>query len=268
MSRTEDFQRYGPEQGIRVFRQRTKLVRRKVSDEVVEDLMMQLFEGRLRTGDRLDLAAIAASLGLSQAPVREAVLALERDGVLTTAYHRGVFVAPFTPESVRESFELYGALSGLAAGNVARYQDGEVISALQHIVQEGRKATKDEEVARLHWEFRNILHHSGASVRVRNLLRNFGGVLPASPSIQFGFLSERISDLQSMFRPIRSGDREAAAHAVYDSTNRACMRVIRSLEDRGVFQPPDADLTTAVEPESSGRNLLVRLLATTQGGAG
>ena len=72
-----------------------KLIRSKTSDEVAERLLEMIFAGELQSGDRIDLDAVAEQLGVSRAPVREALLALERDGVIEMPYHRGAFVARF-----------------------------------------------------------------------------------------------------------------------------------------------------------------------------
>ncbi len=244
-------------------RKSPRLVRRKVSDEVIDYLMAELFNGHLRSGDRLDVAAIAASLGVSPSPVREALVVLERDGVLTTVYHRGVFVAPFTAESVLESFELFGALSGLAASKVARDSDPEVISMLETLVQEERKAASEEVVVQVHWEFRNVLHHHGASQRVRNLLRNFVGIIPASASILMVAETprQRSADLQRMMRTIRAGDPDEAAGAAYDISARAGRRVVQALEERGVFEPRDSSRPPSVTMGADDRRSFMRLLS-------
>ena len=247
-----------PEQGVPP----TRLVRRKVCDEVVDYLMVELFNGRLRTGDRLNMAGIASSLGISHAPVREAVIVLERDGVLTTVYHRGVFVAPFTPESVLESFELYGALSGLAASHVARLQESETMATLDAIVREMRKSSGQETLVRLHREFRRVVHRSGASLRVRNLLRNFGGILPASVAVLSvpEALEESTAQVQKILRAIRAGDPHAAAEAAYRSSSRAGWRVIRALEQRDVFEPRSSSLTRMHKDGRDDQKLFMGLL--------
>ncbi len=64
--------------------QSRSIVRRRVSDAVFESVMLELFNGNLRSGERLDLAATASSLEVSHALVREAVVMLESDETRTT----------------------------------------------------------------------------------------------------------------------------------------------------------------------------------------
>src|SRR4029077_15142230 len=75
--------------------------------------------GKLRSGDRVDRNEIAQDLGLSRVPIQEAVVQLEHDGVLSTQYHRGAYVERFDESVVREHYELYGLLSGIASGRAA-----------------------------------------------------------------------------------------------------------------------------------------------------
>jgi len=60
-----------------------------------------LFEGRIRPGDRIDQDEIAASLGISRQPVREAVLGLASEGLLLIRPRKGVFVGRFDAKLVR-----------------------------------------------------------------------------------------------------------------------------------------------------------------------
>ena len=244
--------------------QSTRIERRKVSDAVVEFLMLELFNGNLRGGDRLDVAAIASSLGVSHAPVREALVVLERDGVLTSEYHRGVFVAPFTPESVLEGFELYGVLSGIAASRVAHLQDADTIDQLNDVLRELRKASDPGDVYYLHWKFRSVVHHKGASLRVQNLLRNFGGMLQASVSLLGPEgVREGGAGLREVFQAIRTPDPIAAAESTYRTSSRTGWRVIRTLEQRGVFSGTLGG--ASLKEESSERKSLIRIAVSESG---
>ncbi|HTN81079.1 MAG TPA: GntR family transcriptional regulator, partial [Acidimicrobiales bacterium] len=105
----------------------------KTSSAVVDYVLEELFAGRLRSGDRIDLNEIGRKLDVSRIPVREAVLILERDGIVSTRYHRGVYVEPFDAQSILDDFEIIGHLSGIAVRQLAEKQDDETIDALQTV---------------------------------------------------------------------------------------------------------------------------------------
>lgn len=70
--------------------------------------------GRFRPGDRLTEQALAAEVGVSRGPVRDALRQLEREGLVQLAPHRGAVVSML---GLREAYEFYivrGHLEGLA----------------------------------------------------------------------------------------------------------------------------------------------------------
>src|SRR6185312_512624 len=91
----------------------------KEKDLVVTHVVNLVLTGKLRSGDRLDRGEIADELGLSRVPVQEALVQLERDGVVSTQYHRGAYVERFDENAVREHHELYGVLNGIASARAA-----------------------------------------------------------------------------------------------------------------------------------------------------
>ncbi|MGE4337605.1 MAG: FCD domain-containing protein, partial [Pigmentiphaga sp.] len=57
-------------------------------------------------GQKLSEAALASSLGVSRAPVREAFRALEEAGLVTISKNRGVFVREFTAKDVKDLYDI------------------------------------------------------------------------------------------------------------------------------------------------------------------
>src|SRR5689334_12612381 len=62
------------------------------SQQVAGHIRRMIFEQRLRAGERVPQDEIAAELRVSRVPVREAVIALDREGWLTSRPHLGAFV--------------------------------------------------------------------------------------------------------------------------------------------------------------------------------
>jgi len=76
--------------------------------------ILQLLERGELDGARLRDTALAARLGVSRTPVREALLDLVRTGALASDHGRGFRVAPLDPIEIRELGQILGALEGLA----------------------------------------------------------------------------------------------------------------------------------------------------------
>lgn len=81
----------------------------------VEGLRQALVTGALAPGDRIRQEEIAESLGVSLAPVREALAILEQEGQVTYFPRRGYFVAELDLGEMREIYELRALLEERAA---------------------------------------------------------------------------------------------------------------------------------------------------------
>jgi len=90
------------------------LVLKSLREQVYDHLRQLLNRGDLRPGSFLDLDALAAGLGVSRTPLRDALLQLEAEGFVTILPRRGVQVRELTREDVRHLYEVVGALEGAA----------------------------------------------------------------------------------------------------------------------------------------------------------
>jgi DNA-binding GntR family transcriptional regulator len=88
-------------------------------DAVYTHLRREILEGGLKSGDVINERTVAESLGASRVPLREAMIQLERDGLITVVPRRGAFVRTFTGQEVQHLYELREALEGLAAARAA-----------------------------------------------------------------------------------------------------------------------------------------------------
>src|SRR4051794_36856074 len=79
------------------------LVRPKSLTDLAHDSIRQLIVGgELAMGAQLSEATLAAQLGISKTPVREALLRLRVDGLIDIQAQRGTFVFSLTPRQVEE----------------------------------------------------------------------------------------------------------------------------------------------------------------------
>lgn len=81
-------------------------VRRGLRDDVYDRILDLLLSGRAEPGTRLGIDAIARELDVSPTPVREALVQLERTGLVTREALKGYRVAPpLTAEQIAELFD-------------------------------------------------------------------------------------------------------------------------------------------------------------------
>jgi DNA-binding GntR family transcriptional regulator len=83
--------------------------------DVVAHLLASIFQGALPAGTRLIIRKLAAQLGISATPIREALVELEAIGVVQFIHNRGAIVKPFGPQQLREVYHLRRILEAEAA---------------------------------------------------------------------------------------------------------------------------------------------------------
>ena len=214
------------------------LIRKKTSSAVVDYVLEELFAGRLRSGDRVDLDEVGRALDVSRIPVREALLILERDGIVSTRYHRGVYIEPFDAASILDDFEIIGLLSGVAVRRLAEKQDPEPIAMLRKLVDELKVANPEDrgEVFRLVQEILTLEHRAGGSRRLRAELRAYTGFLPAALRIQTRRSHQAIVRAHArVVTAIAAGAGEKAAQYRLEDFRGAGRDIVRELERRGVL---------------------------------
>ena len=97
-----------------------------------------ILRGELPPGERLGEEALAERLGVSRTPIRQALPALAREGLLAAAGRRGYVVRSFSPQDVLDAIETRGLLEGLAARRIAeKGATPELIRSLKECLSQG-----------------------------------------------------------------------------------------------------------------------------------
>mgnify|MGYP000303341591 CR=1 FL=1 len=80
--------------------------RRVLADEVTDDLRDAIVSHELEPGRKLTEDELAAQLGVSRGPVREALMRLEREGLVVIERHRGATIASWNRQDIEEIYSL------------------------------------------------------------------------------------------------------------------------------------------------------------------
>jgi DNA-binding GntR family transcriptional regulator len=91
-----------------------------LADQAYEALRAAIVSGELPWGERITERGLAARLGVSATPVREALRRLEQERLVERTGPRSLRVANMTADARAESSELEAALEGVAAKLAAR----------------------------------------------------------------------------------------------------------------------------------------------------
>jgi DNA-binding GntR family transcriptional regulator len=211
--------------------------RTKTSAAVVDYVLEQLFAGAFRSGDRIDQDQLGEVLGLSRLPVREALVILERDGIVSLKYHRGAFVEPFDAESILDDFEIMGLLSGVAVRRLATKHDLETVAVLQGLLEDLR-TTRPSDKGRIFELVSQMMifeHRAGGSRRLRAQLRGHAGFLPHAFQLIDRSHAATVTAHAEVIEAVARGDGERAAQHRLEDFRDAGRSVVRELRRRGVI---------------------------------
>jgi DNA-binding GntR family transcriptional regulator len=138
------------------------IVRQSLADVVAERLREQILNGDLHEGEQLRQDAIAKEFQVSRIPVREALLHLEAEGLITTVANRGAVVSALSPEEIEELFDIRSVLECHALRLAIPNMTEEHFALAEKVLKEYERALdKDAEVGtwgQLNWKFHSALY--------------------------------------------------------------------------------------------------------------
>jgi len=111
--------------------QAARIGRRPLHEEAVDQLRDLIVRGELAPGTRLNERVLAAQLGISRTPLREAFKLLAAEGLVDLLPNRGAIVAPIEPARISETLAVMGALEGLAGELACRNASAERIAEIR-----------------------------------------------------------------------------------------------------------------------------------------
>jgi len=200
--------------------ERTRLV-----DEVTTHLRELILTQEIPAGSQLLQVDLAEKLGVSRTPLREAFRILERDGLVRISNgNRTVEVVSWTPDELRDLYEVREVVDGLAARLVARKGmskdlDRVLKRALDQMERAVTKLDHQVQVA-AHTTFHAaIAEHCGNSrvIALLPLIRLTGAAVhPALEGAYHGveepraLLLEGLEHHRAIYQALRDGDERAA----------------------------------------------------------
>ncbi|MCC7371320.1 MAG: GntR family transcriptional regulator [Chloroflexi bacterium] len=113
-------------------------------DEVVGAIERAVSIGAIAPGQRLVEAEIARQMGISKAPVREALRELERLGLVVSYPRRGTFVTEITPLVVSEAFSLRAALEVYAGRLAIQHWTESDLQQMEALLEEADATLHDQ----------------------------------------------------------------------------------------------------------------------------
>lgn len=138
-----------------------------------------VLSGELRPGSRVTVRPIADQLGLSPTPIRAALAALQRQGLLEAQEHRGYFVPKLGREDMLEIYELREAVDSIASRRAAKSTSrADLVATLEELLEQQRRCVADGDIdayGELDILFHKTIWHGSGNRRLVSVADNLLG---------------------------------------------------------------------------------------------
>jgi len=129
----------------------------KISDQIRLRIESAIASGELEPGDAIDDAALASQHKVSRTPVREALLQLQAQGILSSTPRGGCIVAKMNLQQLLSLWELLAELEGVAVRLACERMTQDEIKALVKQHRSSQKLAKNEDMEG--WQEANLKFH-------------------------------------------------------------------------------------------------------------
>ncbi|GAB4099583.1 GntR family transcriptional regulator [Sinomonas halotolerans] len=187
-------------------------------DNVYESIRDAIVDGTLAPGERLRDSELEQWLGVSRTPIREALLRLERAGLVVSEPGRSTTVAPYDPEATRHAREVVAALHELVTRLAAPSLDEALLARMAEANAAFAAAVEagDVEAAlAADGDFHGVLIAASGNPVAASALEQAGPVLRRAERLRFGGREAHgsVAVHEEIIDCLRRGDAEGAALA-------------------------------------------------------
>lgn len=212
--------------------------RPQLSEDVARIIRRRIFDGTYAAGSYVRLDQLAAELGISVTPVREALFALCAEGLINQQPRRGFVVLPVTGRDVTDVANVQahvgGELAARAATNITDDQLHE-LKQIQAQLEDAYAGGEDERTVRLNHEFHRAINVAADSPKLAQLMSQITRYAPESvfPAIE-GWPEQSMQDHRRILSALKKRDDKLARAAMAEHLAAGAVPLIDHLISRGV----------------------------------
>lgn len=215
-------------------------IRPQLAEDVAGLVRRRIFDGSYRAGSYIRLDQLAAELGISVTPVREALFGLTAEGLLTQQPRRGFVVLPVTRRDIADVAEVQAYIGGVLASRAACQITAEQLAELDRIQGRLEAAYADgdhESAVRLNHEFHRGVNVAAASPKLAQLMSHTTRYALESvfPTVA-GWPARAAREHRKVLAALRKGDAEQARGAMAKHLCAGSKPLIEHLTRLGVVE--------------------------------
>jgi phosphonate utilization transcriptional regulator len=212
----------------------TLLQTSSLSSVVQSELERMILSGELPPGEKLTEVALAARLGVSRGPLREAFRMLEEAGLVRTEKNRGVFVRDLPVEEAIEIFDLRAAMDELVGRRLAAGIAPAALKEIRGLVDQMEQAVKVRDTDAYHLlnlRFHDRLVELAGNRKLTDVYRKLIKELSLFRRLNLtdaGLMPVSVGQHRQIVKAIAAGDAEAAGRAMHEHVMESKERTIRN----------------------------------------
>ncbi len=213
--------------------------RPQLAEDVARIVRRRIFDGTYAAGTYVRLDQLAAGLGVSVTPVREALFGLKAEGLLDQQPRRGFVVRPVTVRDITDVSDVQahigGELAARAAANISDVRLSE-LTRIQSDLEVAYAADDGEGAVRLNHEFHRAINVAADSPKLAQLMSQITRYAPESvfPTID-GWPEQSNDHHRRVLDALARRDQALARTAMSEHLAAGAAPLIEHLTRRGVI---------------------------------
>lgn len=212
--------------------------RPQLAEDVARFVRKRIFDGTYAAGEYVRLDQLAAELGISVTPVREALFELKAEGLLAQQPRRGFVVLPVTGRDLTDVSNVQAHIGGELAARAAVNISDEQLRNLERIqsdLEEAYAAGDDEQAVRLNHEFHRAINVAADSPKLAQLMSQITRYAPESvfPVIS-GWPEKSNEHHRRLLKALACHDEDLARAEMSEHLAAGAKPLIEHLTERGV----------------------------------
>jgi DNA-binding GntR family transcriptional regulator len=214
------------------------VARPQLAEDVARFVRKRIFDGTYKARQYIRLDQLAADLGISVTPVREALFELKAEGLLAQQPRRGFVVLPVTGRDLTDvsNVQAYigGELAARAAANITDEQLRE-LEKIQSELEDAYAGDDDDRAVRLNHEFHKAINVAADSPKLAQLMSQITRYAPESvfPTIT-GWPEKSNTHHRRLLAALEKRDEDLARTAMSEHLAAGAKPLIAHLTSRGV----------------------------------
>lgn len=172
---------------------------KSLKDRIVSVLRDAILSGDMRPGQPLIEMEIAAQLGVSRAPLREALQILNTEGLLETIPYHGTTVRKLNKTDIEELYSLRSVLETFAVRRLIAHNDPDHVNQLRQIYTDMMAAADEEDVNKVS-EIDRVFHDALIQLSGHTLLFSTWNVVALRVRQIMALRNKQNSDIKQIAR--------------------------------------------------------------------